>query len=89
MSYPHQDQLYLNVFADIKRVNGDMKSEPMSVASFVLGSQTTMDREKEVIITPTGDEPGRNDFICWKIHKMYVEIVWVWTQPPTHHKLGG
>ena len=69
------DQPTINVFGDIERVRGDLKSDPLSVAFFLLGGQMTIDKEKEVIITPAGDDPKRNDFTCWKIHKMYVEKI--------------
>ena len=65
----------VNVFADLDRVTGDLKSDPLSVAFFVPGHQITMDKEKEVIVTPVGEDPKRNDYTCWKIHKMYVEKI--------------
>ena len=67
------DKLSENVFIDIERIHGDLKSSPLSIGLAVLDRNGEVKSKEEIYILPEGEEPRRNNPLCWKVHQMYVE----------------
>ena len=63
------------VFMDLERVDGDLKSPPLSIGMAVVDDNGETISTKEIFILPEGSEPSRGCWAARNLHGIYIDKI--------------